>query len=252
MKVNCNNFHALILIIGLILTIPGYTYSQNISFEAETGIFWFSQNDVRIPNEGGTKFDMTDITGRNAAPYYRFRLNIRLGDRHNIRALFAPLSKIGTGVFDEDLFFEDTLFHAGVPIDGIYQFNTYRLTYRYTFYDRNSWILGAGVVALIRDAKVELIQPGRSDANTDLGFVPLLHIYAERKLGNNFSIILDGESLAAKQGRATDASLAVAYRFSDRWSTFAGYRVLEGGADVDEVYNFSWTNFGVAGIKLDF
>jgi len=245
-------YSAVLVIAGLFLMNTTYSYGQTISLEAETGLVWFGRNDVRIPNDGGTGFDMLEIIGSNAVPYYRLRLNIRLGDRHMIRALIAPLSKIGTGIFDNEVFFEQTIFEAGVPIDGIYRFNTYRLTYRYIFYDSNNWILGAGVAALIRDAKIELIQPDRSDLNTDIGFVPLLHLYAERGFGTSFSLSFDAETLAGPQGRATDAALALSYRFSERWDASLGYRVLEGGADVDEVYNFSWINFAMAGFRVGF
>ncbi len=226
--------------------------SQTVSISVETGGVWFSNNEVRIPNEGGTTFDMLEIIGSDASPYLRLYATVSLGDRHTVRALIAPLSKSGTGIFNEDIFFEETTFDAGVPIDGTYQFNTYRFTYRYTFYNRNNWKLGAGAAALIRDAKVELIQPDRSDSNTDLGFVPLLHIYAERNLGERVSIVLDGESLAARQGRATDVSLTFNYSFSENWTTRAGYRLLEGGADVDDVYNFSWINFGLLAFQITF
>jgi hypothetical protein len=32
----------------------------------------------------------------------------------------------------------------------------------------------------------------------------------------------------------------------------AGYRLLEGGADVEEVYNFAWLNFLVIGAVYSF
>ena len=250
------SFHLLIaLIIGSVsvLFCSSQTYSQNQKgfFEAETGGIWFSRNDVRIPNEGGTDFDMIDLIGSDASAFYRLRLNATFGERHTLRILFAPLEKTGTGIFAEPVFFEETEFSAGSPVNGTYKFSTYRFTYRYTFFNRNDWTLGAGAAALIRDAKVELVQAGASDSNTDLGFVPLLHIYVQRNVGNRTSLIFDVETLAAPQGRATDAALSFNYRLSDYWSVYTGYRLLEGGADVDEVYNFSWINFAFGGLRFN-
>ena len=241
----------IILTTALFLIPQESVKAQNFTVEAESGALWFSQNDVRIPNETGTDFDMLDLIGTDAIPYLRLRFNVTFNDRHTLRVLFAPIRKIGTGQFDEPVFFEETTFAPDTPTDGLYKFNTYRFTYRYTFYDRNNWTLGAGVAGLIRDAEVELTQPDRSDSSTDVGFVPLLHIYAERQFGDRFSLALDAESLAATQGRATDASLTLNYAISDNWSLNTGYRVLEGGADVDQVYNFSWINFGLIGLKLN-
>lgn len=251
MKVILINFIPIIFAVGLFLAIPDFSHSQTISVEAETGGIWFSRNDVRIPNEGGTDFDMIDLIGPDASAFYRLRLNVAFGERHTFRVLFAPLEKSGAGTFDEPVFFEGTEFSAGSPTNGIYKFSTYRLTYRYTFYNRNDWVLGAGAAGLIRDAKVELVQAGASDSNTDLGFVPLLHFYAQRDIGDRISLIFDAESLAAPQGRATDAALTFHYQLSDYWGVMAGYRLLEGGADVDEVYNFSWINFAFGGVKYN-
>lgn len=240
-----------IIILATIFSTPTESSAQEFSLELETGGLWFGNNDVRIPNNGGTKFDMLDLIGSDVVPYLRFRLNAEFGDRHTLRFLAAPIRKIGTGLFEDPVFFEETNFEAGVATDGLYKFNTYRVTYRYTFYDEERWTLGAGAAALIRDAEVELTQPDRTDSNTDLGFVPLLHLYAEGRFSDRYSMILDIESLAATQGRATDASLTLNYSLSENWTLYTGYRVLEGGADVDEVFNFAWINFGLVGLRID-
>lgn len=234
-----------------ILILPSSASGQQLSVEGETGLIWFSRNDVRIPNDGGTEFDMMNLIGSEVAPFFRFRVNLSFDERHTVRALLAPLSKIGTGSFDEPIIFEETTFEANTPIDGTYRFNTYRLTYRYTFYNQNNWVLGAGLAGLIRDAEVALAQPDRSDSSPDFGFVPLLHLYVQRDLGAGLSLTLDGETLAGPQGRATDAALTFNYKVSNNWSMNAGYRVLEGGADVDQVYNFAWINYVLIGLQVD-
>ncbi len=245
------NLTAVLLIATFFFALPERSYSQTISFEAETGNTWFSRNDVRIPNEGGTEFNMLGLIGTNGSEFYRLQANLTISDRHTIRVLAAPISRSGTGEFATPVNFEGRVFEAGVPVEGTYQFNTYRLTYRYIFFDRNNWKLGAGAAALIRDAKVELRQGGATETNTDLGFVPLIHLYAKRDLGNGISVTLDGETLAAQQGRATDAAIFAGYDFSRQWTLNIGYRVLEGGADVDEVYNFAWINFAFIGLRVD-
>jgi len=54
----------------------------------------------------------------------------------------------------------------------------------------------------------------------------------------DFGLLIEGDALAAKQGRAEDVLIAATYEFSDHFVSRAGYRMLEGGADNDEVYNF--------------
>lgn len=225
-------------------------YGQRVSIDAETGGAWYSRNDVRIPNDGGTRFNMINLIGNDIEPYLRIRLNVTLGERHTIRALYAPIRSSDSGFFAEDIIFENSTYEAVTAIDGTYQFNTYRLTYRYTFYDRFGWTLGAGAAALIRDAKVQLVQNNISEENTDVGFVPLLHFYAERRIYSDLSAIFDVEGLASVQGRAVDASIQLNYKINNNLNLLIGYRLLEGGADVEEVYNFSWINFASATLRI--
>jgi hypothetical protein len=42
------------------------------------------------------------------------------------------------------------------------------------------------------------------------------------------------------------------YDVSATTKVFAGYRILEGGADNDEVYTFSLFNYAVVGIEVRF
>ncbi len=53
---------------------------------------------------------------------------------------------------------------------------------------------------------------------------------------------------AAKQGRAEDVLIAATFKFSDHFVIKAGYRILEGGADSDEVYNFALFHYGSLGL----
>lgn len=64
-----NIVRLLTLFILLILISASHTRAQTFTLEAETGGLWFSRNDVRIPNEGGTRFDMTELIGKDPDIY---------------------------------------------------------------------------------------------------------------------------------------------------------------------------------------
>ena len=64
-------------------------------------------------------------------------------------------------------------------------------------------------------------------------------------------ILLEGDALAAPQGRAEDVLVAATYRLSDHFKIKAGYRILEGGADNDEVYSFALFNYALAGFIIN-
>ena len=87
---------------------------------------------------------------------------------------------------------------------------------------------------------------------TDVGFVPLLHLAFDWRLGEQWSLDLDVDALAGGPGRAEDAALKFRYRFNDDVSLAAGYRTVEGGADVDSVYNFAWLHYATASLRVGF
>jgi hypothetical protein len=45
-------------------------------------------------------------------------------------------------------------------------------------------------------------------------------------------------------------SLKGVFRLSDRVEIDLGYRLLEGGADNDEVYTFAFFHYAVAGVRI--
>jgi hypothetical protein len=69
-------------------------------------------------------------------------------------------------------------------------------------------------------------------------------------MGPAWSAVLDVDALAGGPGRAIDGSLKFSYDLSKTWNLSAGYRTVEGGADVEEVYNFAWLHYAVVSVKF--
>jgi hypothetical protein len=211
--------------------------------ELEMGPVWQSKNDVQIPNDdSGTRFSLVDLAGRGPWAAARVYLTWNIRERHGLRLLLAPLSYEETGSFDEMVDFAGEQYAPGVPTEATYQFNSWRLSYRYRFHDGPRWRWWIGFTAKVRDAKVRLEQGGTASEDTDVGFVPLLHLRGECLLGERWRFLLDLDALAGGPGRAEDLALKLSYDVGERWSVAAGYRTVEGGADVDDVYNFAWFN----------
>jgi len=82
--------------------------------------------------------------------------------------------------------------------------------------------------------------------------VPLLHAYARLQATDRLALEAEADALAAPQGRAEDVSLKAVFRVSDAVSVDVGYRLLEGGADNDEVYTFAFFHYAVAGLRVRF
>lgn len=219
--------------------------------ELEGGPVWQSRNDVQIPNDAsGTRFSLVDIAGSGPRTAGRAYLTWKINRRHSIRALLAPLSITETGTLAEPVYFAGESYDTGTPLVGTYKFNSWRLSYRYRFTDNEKLSLFFGFSAKVRDAKVELAQAGTTSKKTDIGFVPLLNFGADWHFTPGWRLLFDFDGLAGGPGRAFDVALKLGYDVGDRWRVAAGYRTVEGGADVTSVYNFAWLHYGVASVAI--
>jgi len=238
-----------ILILTLFLKI---SVNAQVNIDFETGAVFTGYNDVRIPGDEGTLFSFKDDLIPKTEFFYRIRLNYTIKSRHTLSLLFAPLETESEGSVPNDILFEGVVFPANTEIVGTYKFNSYRLTYRYDFVQKPRFEFGLGLTAKIRDAKIALSSPGLTSEKTNVGFVPIINFRLLWKIDDKFGILLDGDALAAPQGRAEDVQLAATYKFSNNLGIRAGYRILEGGADNDEVYNFTLFHYASVGISYTF
>lgn len=72
-----------------------------------------------------------------------------------------------------------------------------------------------------------------------------VELEADYSFDDRWHFLIDLDALAGGPGRAIDLALKIGYDLSDDWRLTAGYRTIEGGADVDEVYNFAWFHSAV-------
>lgn len=219
--------------------------------DVETGAAFSSYNDARIPSDTGTKFSLSNETPSGPVPIVRIRAGYTFSDRHTLSFLIAPLTVQGSGTADRDIKFQDTVFSKGTKITSTYRFDSYRLTYRWTFYKKEDLELGIGLTGKIRSADIAIMSDSGYAHRDDLGFVPLINFRAEWFFLDNYGFLLDGDALVSPYGRAEDVNLALLYRYSPDTIFRIGYRVLEGGSDGGgDVYTFALFNYITAGLTV--
>lgn len=240
-------------IILLLACLLGSSYLiGGFGLDLEAGSLSTGYNDVRIPGDTGTLFSFSEDLDAEVTTFYRVHLNYQIGRKHTLSALYAPLTITSTGQLSEDVQFQDVLFPAATDLDGTYRFDSYRLTYRYRLVDRGRFQLGLGVTAKLRDAEIGLESATDTAVKDNTGYVPLINFRMNLGLTEHWHFLLMGDALAAPQGRAEDVLAALTYSPSSLMSFKLGYRILEGGADNDEVYTFSLFNYAVLGLILQF
>ncbi len=218
----------------------------------EVGRASASRLDVRIPSSTGTRISLVDELDTEDATYVRIRTQAVLGDRHVVALTVAPLRFESSGATRRDVLFDRYLFPAGTDVRATYRFDSYRLTYRYALVPVGRLRLAVGATAFVRDAEVLLESEWGSARSSNTGLVPLLSAELQWLLAPRFALLADGDAMAAPQGRAVDLLLAGRYRAADRLDLHAGYRLLEGGSDGDEVYTFALAHLWNVGATLRF
>lgn len=243
-----------ILFLLFFLTLPHLVKSQ-FRLSLESGAAFSQYNDVRVPNgesNSGTLFSLQDDFKPTTTAFFRLEMSYLINGKHTVELTAAPLQ---IGYQDsqlEEINFAGSLF-SGEGIDGIYQFNTYRVSYRYRIVDNNQWNLDLGATILARDARIALEQGELQAEDTDLGFVPLLSFNLNYSPKDKLSFVLKGDALIGPQGRAEDIFAGINYPIGTKGLQLkAGYRLIEGGADVDQVYNFAYIHFASLGLVYDF
>jgi hypothetical protein len=215
--------------------------------DVETGRVSCGYNDVRIPGAGGTRFSLSEELAIDPSAFLRFRIG-RTWGRHTLTALAAPLRLEAAGIFDKPVSFMGETFPGAVPVTGTFRFDSYRLTYRYALARGERFDAGIGFTAKIRDAEIGLDSGVLSARKTNVGFVPILDFRLAWKPVQRLHLLFEGDALAAPQGRAEDVFAGLLFGLRDGLRLKAGYRLLEGGADNDEVYNFALLHYLSAGL----
>lgn len=233
-----------------IMSFNVFSLNGQASLDLETGAVGTGYNNVRIPGDQGTLFSLKDDLISKTDVFFRLRANYTIKSRHTLSLLYAPLETISKGNVPYDILFEGITFPANTDLTGTYKFNSYRLTYRYEIVLKPKFEFGLGFTAKIRDAKIALVSAAAESVKTNVGFVPIINFRMLWKPVEKFGFLLEGDALAAPQGRAEDVLIAATFMISERLGLKAGYRILEGGAGNDEVYNFALFNYASVGLFI--
>ncbi|HPN35856.1 MAG TPA: hypothetical protein PK843_15180 [bacterium] len=239
------------ILLSVVPLLASAAFSQ-IDLDIESGVVFSGYNDARIPGDQGTLFSLSEELETDPGVFYRIRFFYHFNDRHHLGALYAPLSIDAAGSLDRHLVFEGETFPANTPLKATYQFNSYRLIYRYDFLKKDKIEIGAGFTAKIRDAKIAVKSDALASEKKNVGFVPLVHFRLLWKFAAKVAFLIDGDALAAPQGRAEDVLSALIFKTSDKMDLKAGYRIVEGGADNDQVYNFALIHYAAIGAVFHF
>ena len=217
----------------------------------ESGAFFTEINDIRNGNNG-TLFSLKNDFQTPVSPFWRLRAGYLSNGKNHFSFLYAPLKIVETGTIEKDLLFDGKNFKANLPIEAVYKFNSYRFTYNRIIISKDNFKFGLGLSAKIRDAGVSLKNAALLRENFNIGFAPLINLLANWDMSQKMGVDFFGEGIAASKGRAIDLSSSGRYSFTKNLQGNIGYRLLEGGANGTNRYNFIQLHFIFASLNYSF
>jgi hypothetical protein len=220
-------------------------------FNLESGALFTNINDIRNGNNG-TTFSLKNDFQTPVIPFLRIRVGHLLNGKDHFSVLYAPLKISETGTLENDILFDGKNFKANIPIAAIYKFNSYRFTYNRRIISKDNFKFGLGLSAKIRDAGVSLKNRELLSENFSIGFAPLINLLVNWDISQKIGVDFFGEGIAASKGRAIDLSSSGRYSFTKNLQGNIGYRLLEGGANGTNRYNFIQLHFIFASLNYSF
>ena len=231
--------------------------NSNLSTNAQTfvnlesGALFTDVNNIRNGNQG-TLFSLKNDFQTPVSPFLRLRVGYLINGKHHFSVLYAPLKIRVNSTIEKDILFEGEYFKANIPIEAVYKFNSYRLTYNRRIISKDNFKFGLGLSAKIRDAGVSLKNSELLSENFSIGFAPLINLLVNWDISKKMGIDFFGEGIIASKGRAIDLSLSGRYSLTKNLQGNIGYRLLEGGADGTYRYNFIRLHFIFVSLNYSF
>jgi hypothetical protein len=217
----------------------------------ESGAFFTGINDIRNGNTG-TLFSLKNDFQTPVSPFLRLRAGYLVNGKNHFSFLFAPLKIVESGTIEKDILFDGKNFKANIPLEAVYKFNSYRFTYNGSIISKDNFKFGLGLSLKIRDAGVSLKNRELLSENFSIGFAPLINLLVNWDISQKIGVDFFGEGIAASKGRAIDLSSSGRYSFTKNLQGNIGYRLLEGGANGTNRYNFIQLHFIFASLNYSF
>ncbi len=197
-------------------------------------------------SKDGTKFDYVNEGGQNNLFLFgRLSAELELDGHHTVVLLYQPL-RIPTAVtMRRDVRVDGLTFPEGMPVDLVYGFDFYRISYLYDFWgDSARHELSLGTSMQIRNADIRFTSADGTlrRANRDLGPVPTLKFRARYGFDGGAWIATEIDAVYAPikylnggdsdvEGALFDVNLRAGLRVYDHLDAFINLRYLAGGAE---------------------
>ena len=232
-------------------TSPSLSLDAKGYFRIDTGLSFLAYNNVDIPNNlSSDRFSLHSLLGSGSRQFGRFSYDKPiLGGRQGYRFVVSLIDETGDGVLALPVRIGAKILQPGVKTRAFYRFNGYRATYWWRMHQDQNNLVRIGATLNIRDATIDVRQPGAQAYESNIGPVPLLYFQIDHRVSDRVKATFETDAFAVPGGRAIDANLRLAYSLNPVTDLSLGVRAFDGlGDEKGPVFNsirYYYTTIGI-------
>jgi len=170
----------------------------------------------------------------------RAEFDLRMRERHHLRADFFKLSRFSQGQLPRDIQFGDFSFDEGDSFRTKLDWRVMSITYTYQFVKLERFEAGLGLGVHIIQAQAEGGEPGtlNRERDTEVGIFPTIAANAAFRISKRWSITARGQSFSASpedfEGKMSEYHADLQYRWREHLAIGLGWSKLETNLEVTD------------------
>jgi len=170
----------------------------------------------------------------------RAEFDLRMRERHHLRADFFKLSRFQQGQLPRDIQFGDFAFQEGDSFRTKLDWRVMSITYTYQFLKFERFEAGLGLGVHIIQAQAEGGEPGtlNRERDTEVGIFPTIAANAAFRISKRWSVTARGQSFSASpedfKGKMSEYHADLQYRWRENFAVGLGWSKLETNLEVTD------------------
>jgi hypothetical protein len=210
-------------------------------------------NPTNSLNDGTLLSAEDDLGLDDQVNQFRAEFDLRMRERHHLRADFFKLSRFKQQPLARDIDFGDFAFQQGDLFRTKLDWRVMSITYTYQFLKFERFEAGLGLGIHIIQAQAEGGEPGtlNRERDTEVGIFPTIAANAAFRISKRWSVSARGQSFSASpegfEGTMSDYHIDLQYRWRENFAVGLGWSKLESNllvTDADQPLLFNLDTTG--------
>jgi hypothetical protein len=237
------------VVIGLLLLVPAWAFAQSElddRFSISLGAFITDRDtNTQLNSETlgkGTEIDFEEDLGLDSSDtVFRLDGHYRFNQKHRLNFSVFDLSRDSSATIQRDIQFGDEIFLIDTVVNTEFDITIIRLTYTYSFWQRDNGYLGVTLGAHVADSKIGLAEQnlGQSEISEITAPLPVLGLRGEYEITDRLTLTAVGEFFMVEfddvDGSLVDLYVGIDYQVIEHVAVGLGFNSVN--LDVDASKN---------------